>query len=291
MTSRLHTVRDRDLVQVEIPPLADAQELNMYEPQRVRILPNNEAILLLDSVDRTFDDGSQSQYNFTVDLTHYQKGVRRGAFLGARGINNIPNVNAKNNTITFNDAGFVVTATIPVGFYTATALAASIGFEMTTVAPVGAYAAAYDPLTNQITITSTALFFILPTCSFIQRGQRLTGFAEDIVPSLTKVSGFCCMAYTRYLVIQSPQLAQFTKNPFVLSNPKFYNIIGFISLDNPSTFESFDFIFPRDIFINQMSETQIATVQIQIIDEYGEDPTPIAIGDNCEIVISFVTII
>lgn len=292
MATRFHSQHQSSgpLVPIEIPPLAESKEQNEYEPQRVKVLPNNGALLALDSSDKIYS--GDNQYNYTVNFTHYQKGVRRATFFGIRGENNIPNVNVKNNTVVYALGGILSTGTIPIGFYTAAAFGPVLETAMNTAlpAPAAPFTVTYNAPTKQFVVNNVGTFFFLPNSSFIQRGKRLAGFAEDTVPTTQKISGFACMAYTRYLVIESPQLNAFTKNPYTMSNPLFANIIGFVTLANPDTPSLINEQYNRDLALNQFTATQIAHISITIKDEYGESPFEVAIGSNCEFVILISTI-
>ena len=181
--------------------------------------------------------------------------------------------------------------TIPVGFYDLTTFGPALQNTMNNAipAPAGLFTVTFSSLTNQFTVTNAGLFFFIPNSSFIQRGKRLTGFSEDIIPQTSKISGFACMAYTRYLVIESPEITSFTKNPYTLSNPLFSNVCGIFPIEKPTSPQFINVNFGRDLTINQFSPTQIAKVSIKVKDEYGEDPSDIAIGDNCEFLMLFAT--
>lgn len=251
---------------------------NEFPPQRVTVISNHIGMLQMDAKDKV----AGTDWAFTVNFSNYTRGIKRIALNFAQMWNTVPNINVKNNVLTYFDSGDGLNkvATLTPGFYTLatgavelqTALNASIP------APVAPFAVAVNPNQYTLTVTNANPFSFLATSSFQQRGEDLFDFPSGVLTaSLT--SDICKMMYTNYFIIESTELTNYSKNVNVSSNPSVSNIVGLISLDDGTYPHRRTAYYSDKQWINFFSSTQITNLNMRIVDQYGEDPIHISMGD------------
>ena len=183
------------------------------------------ALLCLDSADRhqPADSGdvllgnSQPINDFTITKRQaFVSGFfNRIALTELRFPYGTPNVNARNNKITFTDATSAnVDITIPEGFYTPTELAAELQNQLTSDIPAQTWTVAYNDEAASFEITSDGNFVVLPY-DYGNARRTLKGLyymlnGVSLPPSTSWVSSpMPNMSYTAYIDIVSRTLTQF----------------------------------------------------------------------------------
>lgn len=271
--------RDDNIVPVYLAREPDTAQDNEFEPQRVRVISNNIGMLQVDSLFR--DSGTP--WEFMVSFTNYTRGIRRVALNFAQFWLTIPNINIKNNTLVYFDNGDATfkTATLTPGFYNLNTLATELqtALNASVPAPVAPFAVAVNPNQFNLTVTNANQFYFDPTSAFIVRGKFCAGFTESTTLTTSLSSGVCKLFYTDYLVIESQQLSNYTKNVSIGSNDIMSNIVGLVAIDDGSYPHRRSSYYSDKQWIHFFASTQITNLNIRIVDMYGENPEPIALGD------------
>ena len=192
--------------------------------------------LLIDSADRIQTSGNDYNFediiytvgnalqpinNFTIQKrqTFVSGYFHRIGVVEARFEFNSPNVNPRNNQITFIDSASVEhTITVPEDFYTPDELATKLDELLTAEIPGQTWAVTY-PLNGYFKIVSDENFQIQPHNYGSAIGTMkglfyMMGFSQvnNLTPATTQVGSiFPSMCYTRYIDICSRQLTQYQK--------------------------------------------------------------------------------
>ena len=155
------TQTNQDIQNLTNAPMSSGQELLIKKPKEFKNLVdnaykyNNNYLktynLVIDSRDRN-TVAYPDNFNYQIDLDTIYKDIVSVELVSA----NVPKsqylINSSNNKIYFTDNGSAeLTATIPIGNYTAATLATAIGTAMTTVA-TNTFTVTNNTLTNTFTI-------------------------------------------------------------------------------------------------------------------------------------------
>ena len=250
-----------------------------FEPQRVRVLANHIGMLQCDPLYRV----SGSNWAFSVDFSNYNRGIQRIALNYVQLWNTCPNINIKNNILTYFDNGDATfkTATLTVGFYNLSTLATELQTALNTSVPAPVAPFVVTVNTNQfsLNVTNPNLFYFDPTSIFITRGQDVAGFPSSTVLTTSLNSNVCKLIYNLCWFITSNNLVQYAKNVNVSSNVQVSNILGIVSNDEgfrPSRRTAY---YSDKQWINFFAGTQISNLSFRILDQYGEDPNDYCTGD------------
>lgn len=249
-----------------------------YEPQRVRLLENASAVLIVDNTFRT----SGTPFRFSVTFTQFIQNIRRIAVGYVQFEDLCGNINRKNNTLR------VVVTTGAVGTYTMTLTpgyyptGASVVAMMNPIlgAALPGLSISWSDITQTFTLTYNGIdsFFIDPTCPFIVYGIHMWSFAASNAATIApKVSERAILRFNTALIIKSQRFTQFEKNNSTGSNSKTANnfqVILYstmkISQDGSERMIFAPIAFPS--FKTYESQTQITDADIEILDEWGDSP-------------------
>lgn len=257
----------------------ETAQKNEFPPQQVKVLSNHIGMLQMDSDNRTSGTG----WAFTVNFTNYTRGIQRIALNFAQLWLTVPNVNVKNNTLTYfdnGDATFKV-ATLTPGFYTLATLATELQLALNASVPPPVAPFTVTVNTNQysLNVANVNTFYFDPNSSFITRGADLAGFPSSTTLTNSLNSEVCKLFYTSYFFITSQDITRWSKNVNVSANPIVSNVVGLISVDDGTYPHRRTAYYSDKQWINFFSSTQIATMNIRILDQYGEDPVEVALGE------------
>lgn len=254
----------------------ELQQDENFEPPFVRLRSPNSAFVYLD----TSYTSSVNQSNVIIGFKGGDLFTRRIKRFAVRHVDIswvTPNVNVRNNSITFavDSLSTVYTATIPEQFYTtpasiftalATAMTAVSGDTFTTIQ--------LYPGANAYQLSSTGHTFAFLSGPMVTTGQFMFGIYPANIGTL--VSSFTLintsMSYTRFININSLELTQYSKLPSSGVDTTSQNIVKVFLVDGlataPSTI-SFPVSNPLQ-WNNFARDRNISTVDLQIVDEWGQ---------------------
>lgn len=247
-----------------------------YEPQRVRVMENAAASLIVDNRFRQLGD---NPFNFRVKFAQSVQNVRRTAVSYVQFSSFCGNINRKNNTLQ------VTFTTGPIGTYTFTLTpgyyvdGASVVAMMNPILNAGlaGFAIAYSTVTHTFTFTYNGidLFFIVPTCSFSVYGIHMWGFPVSTTPTTTKVSEFAQLQFNTQLVIRSGRFTQYEKNNSSGANARTSDHLQSVFYRDtvpPGNLDMVQAIIQFPTWRNYESQTQITDADIELLDEWGDSP-------------------
>lgn len=274
------------------PVSDDIQDNQNLEPPFIRKRHGNMAYVYLDS-----SKGQGKPNNFTVGSNAgsyiFGQKVKRFAFSSIRLANNIPNVNPYNNNLIVNiKQGANPTVNfnfnMPVGYYTTvtsfiSGFTTSLNAARTLAGVGGLFVLTVDPLNPEaynIDASAGYTFNFDNTSLMVKRGQYLANLPQDQTLTQVKGMGSVLLTYTRYIDICSYALCEFQKNNSSadgLCKPQ----LLFRLFETPSSVDqNGNFIaFSRDRFISRTNlawinynrDTSLATIDIKLYDEFGND--------------------
>lgn len=264
-------------IPVLLPSIDDSQQLDQnLEPQHVRIRSNNNALLYLDSADRI----DQQPFNdFSLNkATVLSRKIKRFALDGAQFMWSIPNVNEKNNVITFFSTTSLLnhSVTVPQGFYDFTTIQVAMVTALNTVSGASGLtwstsAVPAGGMKFNLNVAGGTYHFV--DCIWITYGDFLVPLPEELTNSASKMTGWCMLTYTRWFDIISFSFYQYTKNPNSTTKYGEKNILARIFMDgdmayNPSpNWKFFQVTVPK--WVNFEISQNIANIDIKIYDEFG----------------------
>jgi hypothetical protein len=212
-----------------------------------------------------------------------------------------PNITKFNNVLSFRQYDGFIDQTFSIilqpAFYNTTTLSNALASAMTTAAGgANVYVVAYDPITRSFAISHTTLgvpqpFYLINTSSFIQRGEFLAHFNSlpDLLSALavglpTQLSSIAGMLYTRYALISSESLNQYSfsdsRSTTLLLRNNIICMVDMTSIYNPEDYDVgvpfsgvFATVVTRDaphIMVTNPQRNLNDRIDIHVQDEYGE---------------------
>lgn len=287
MTETANIGNTYTIPKVLLSPITDDQAGildNNLEPPFVRVRNRNASSTFLDNFDAN-SRLSNSSYQIASQGSLLSKRTKR--FTVNKYIAQLPtpNINQRNNTITFTTGAGTFTVTIPEGFYTRTQAITALLTALNTVSgPSGVTFTAPDQFPGSdvyIVLTGTNPFRISGG-TFVTTGYAFWGFLKGdtrLTPtaplSTTLTLGPITAVYTRYYDICSTNLLQHTKaantGNRVPANILLRVYAFTISQSDPtdSYFESHEFGPDRSSW-NFDAGHSISSVDIQLYDEFNQ---------------------
>lgn len=218
---------------VSLAPVSDEQQTDEnLEPPFVRIRGGNSSFIFADSEIRSAAPGvppalAPDLFNvtdFTLgggDHQFYARKIKRLSVEGIQIANCVPNVNERNNVITFfsSSSGTNHTVTVPEGLYTtaATLVAALVTALNTATGASGlTWTATVNPINDcqwTLSVVGGTYHFVL-TSPMILNGRYLYNLPIDQANTASKTFGAVYGLYTRYIDVVSTALTEYTKNPW-----------------------------------------------------------------------------
>lgn len=209
---------------VSLAPVSDEQQTDEnLEPPFVRVRTGNESFVFADSEIRDAPSDLFNVDDFTLGGGNHQFYVRKIKRLSIDGIQFAlctPNVNIRNNTITFfsTTSGTNHTVVVPEGLYpSAPALATALQTALNTA--TGASGLTWTITVNPInacqytlSVAGGTYHFILSS-PMIMFGRYLYNLPQDQANTASKTMGGVFGLYSRYVDIISNALTEYTKNP------------------------------------------------------------------------------
>lgn len=266
-----------DTMNVVLPAIPMISNRTGAEPQQVTARRAPSAIVYLTS--QSVPAGvPRNSFTISTGVNFFQN-VSRLSFIGCAFENYYtPNVNPRNNTLTFfsSVSGTTHTVTIPEGLYTsATVLMTAIITAMNTVS--GASGQVYSttgeialfPRSFPLTASAGTYRFDL-TCTALTKGSICYNFPRSQVLTATKTVGSMSLHYTLYIDIVSDTLTRYSKLKSITSGGR-GSIFARTYMDAGqwgSTFygatelEQFSFTYNPSV--------SVATVDIQLFDSHGD---------------------
>jgi hypothetical protein len=142
-----------------------------------------------------------------------------------------PNVTKNNNVVAWrrSSAGgsmpyVSLAVTLSPGYYDASSMCNLLADSMQNADPSHAYSCQFEATTQNFVVTCNSVlpatneaFYFIDTCSFIQRGKFNASFAghpdnldPTAVGAAVQVSGVAGLLYTRYVIVSSERLCQYS---------------------------------------------------------------------------------
>jgi len=253
---------------------------NNEEPSMVQSRSVNQGIVYLDS---QVNDMQMNKVNMIVSSASSEspsanillQEVSRLKFYKAQ-INYItPNVNPRNNVITFfstNSAAFH-TVTVPEGFYVnTTGIMDAIIAALNTVTGASGLTFSYSAINTWVVDLESAggsYYFDLDSL-MVKFGEQLVNLPRTQNPQTNKLVGSISLIYTRYIDIVSSTLSQYSKVR-TRSNGINSNIIFRVFVELPATSNIIrDDPFSEVLVNNILKGKNITQIDIQLRDQFGQ---------------------
>lgn len=257
-------------------------------PQFIRVRHGNNSSIFLNS--QTAKNISLNGSKFSLGTGHnlFVTKIKRFAAQYFKILWCVPNVNVRNNTISFWSSntggigGTLHTVTIPEGFYaTSTALMAALQTALNTVS--GASSLIFTITVNPLNICSASIttsggnfaFNITQNMavnsSGILKGKPLWNLPTEQVLNSSKNIGPINLFYTEYINIASFALHQYTKNPSYsdnsIRNGQLFERVHISDPTKPSKIE-----FQKDTlqWINFNRNRSLNDIDITLYDQFGD---------------------
>lgn len=208
-----------DLQQVLLSPNEHPSVVDgMAQPCRVTAQVPENCIAVLDASHR---DHGNNGLDFVVDLKGEISRARNSKVTKILAPV-IPNINPKNNTVSFRhdlDGGTATTFTLDYGYYNQVSFVNELKSKMD-AASVGlpdTWTIVYNSVTHVISITSAGgnNWYFVDTSSFILRGGNVHGFvgypAATALTVDVQYSSSVSFVYTRYITIHSQALSRYVR--------------------------------------------------------------------------------
>lgn len=218
---------------VSLAPISDEQQNDEnLEPPFVRLRAGNECFIFADSEVREAALGvpqalAPDLFNATIfnlgggNHQFYARKIKRLAVTGLQIANCVPNVNSRNNTVTFfsTTSGITHTVTVPEGMYlTRATLTAALATALNTATGASGltWTITANPLNGcQYTLaTAGGNYHFVLTSPMILYGRYLFNLPQEQANSNSKTMGAVYGLYTRYIDIISSAVTEYTKNPW-----------------------------------------------------------------------------
>lgn len=247
------------------------------EPQYVTSKRPNGGLIHLNSYDSPSEDKTRCIFNMSPSFNGKFNRVR---VLGITMIWFVPNVNPRNNTITFHSSvsGNDHTVTLAERYYDPevpadmTQLATDVVTALNTVA--GASLINFNPpvavtgFPRKFTLTATAPYHFVNTCSALAKGRQMYNFDDSSVDNVSHTLGPINGVYTQYVDVVSTQLTKFAKIRNVATN-NLGNLVmrSYVGAAN----WGLDFHVPSYYLAhNWDSNSPLSTIDIHLFDQNGE---------------------
>jgi len=250
------------------------------EPQYVTTRTPNRAILYLDSQDCTLELNKADILMSTISSpgenpSKLSYGINRITIPACAIYNNIPNVNPRNNVITFfsSNSGLFHTVTVPEGFYTTpTALITAIVAALNTATGASGLTFSFTVISgfpDRFNLNSAGgnYFFDLNSLG-VKFGYQLWNLPTEQVATNTKIVGDIIGFYSRYVDITSDTISKYAKVR-TLTTGKGSNVIirlYFIDYTKPNL--RVDTNFQRPVY-NFLPSEPIYSIQFTLRDQFG----------------------
>lgn len=256
--------------------LLSDQDFNQLEPQTIGIRPSNTSTssIVVDKDPAVSDRVRGILQSGTLFATRVLKLSVKRMF-----INTItPNVNERNNTVTFfsTNSGVEHTVTIIEGFYnTVTALMDALVAALNTA--TGASGIVFShlvPATNPIISVLTAVggsYHFNVASTTITRGEFLYNLPTSQADTLTKTVGAISGLYTRWVDLVSQSLTQYTKNPNTSNVQGNNGLVHRLFVDPDANAEDFiQEIVENLVWWSWNTGNTISNFDFELLDEFSE---------------------
>lgn len=284
---------------VSLAPISDEQQNDEnLEPPFVRVRSGNESFLFADSEVRDAAVGvpqalAPDLFNVT-DFTlgggnhqFYARKLKRLSVPGAQIANCVPNINPRNNSVSFfsSASGLTHTVTIPEGQYTNRAtLTAALQAALNTATGASGltWTITVNPLNAcQFTLaTAGGNYRFVLTSPMILYGRYLFNLPQEQALTNSKTMGAVYGMYTRYIDVISASVTEYTKNPWS-SNSRVPNGLiarifvgpqtGFGASAGGITSDGMSFFAGADAApINYNRTRAIEVIDLSFRDEFGQ---------------------
>ncbi len=277
-----------DVPRMVISPIMDDQAGildNNLEPSYVRVRTRNASFSYIDTFDRN-SRISNTSYIIASSGELLSKRTKRFALSYYAPSISTPNINPRNNTVTFSAAaapGVLYTVTIPIGYYTRDQAITALLAALNTVSGAsGVVFTAPNQFVNSsiyIVLTGTNAFRISGG-TFTQTGHAFWGFPPGdsrfsaVAPFVTTLTlGPITALYSRYYDITSQYVLQHTKAANtgnrvpgnilirvytqIVPDPQ---VTGTVQFESTSENSSWNFD----------AGASLATIDLNIVDEFGQ---------------------
>lgn len=231
--------------------------------------------IVISSLNR--DQPTQSAFNFTMSHRGLDqiKGIRI-APVALTGCLSIPNVNIRNNTITFSVTGFAGTysGNMTVGYYSVANFLTALTNVMNTAAPVGVtFNIVYNTILQNATVTVVgAASFRFESCSMITKSQTFIDVPYGNAYAATQTIGALELIYTPTIYIKINELCASSENVSFSANDMLDHFTSFPKLDPVG--KRFDLANLTSINSNEYiiyDKRPINSFHVILVDVFGEN--------------------
>lgn len=254
---------------------------NNLEPQYTTYRDPNRAIVYLDSEDNTLETNKVDILMSTIRILRdnasmLTSGINRISVQSAGIFYNIPNVNPRNNVLTFfsSNSGLFHTVTVPEGFYTTSnALITAVVIALNTATGASGLTFSFTviagfPDNYNLNSVGGNYYFTL-TCLGIKYGVPLWNLPIDQIATNTKIVGTMGLWYTRYIDITSETLTKYCKVRTVSTNNN-ENIVLRIFVNDPTSVHLIPWEnAPVSASYNYLPNEPIYTIHFSLYDQFG----------------------
>lgn len=194
----------------------------------------------------------------------------------------IPNINPRNNKITFTQGINTYVATIPTGFYSSSDLFTTIETKMMAVAPIVVTVVLSSQIDGErpILASSLPIVFVDSVPKLRRDIPDILGWAKNTAPN-TLYTGtiYNALFYTRYVDICSPSLNTYQRLRDEGTSGKLSDILVRVyNLEGVVDYSNIKPAIPRSItkeiqnlkWIVYVPSRVLGSIQIQIFDEFGD---------------------
>lgn len=250
------------------------------EPQEIKIRSQNNSIIFIDTEERL--NKNQSPVDLllnSVNNTLFTSNIVRLAVRNLIMSWITPNVNERNNVVTFfsSVSGTTHTVTVPEGFYgNPTILMDALVTALNTATGASGLTFSHAiPTTNPIISTLSSAggnYYFDLNCLAVTKGKQLWNLPLDQVATNNKVVGSINGLYTRYVDIHSKTLTQYSKNPNSSNARGQINLLYRVYLEY-DLFGAPQYIrnnIQNGIGINFNPSTNISNIDLKLNDEFGD---------------------
>lgn len=267
-----------------IPPVRqEMYSRSDLEPQLITSRKPNKAAIYFDSEDMLLETNKVDIVMSTVKYIGDTPGQLASAIkrieLDSSGINYVsPNVNPRNNTITFFSSvtGTFFTVSIPEGFYSlqpTNNIMTALVTALNTVTGTSGLTFSFSqvplfPTTFTLQSTGGNYFFSLSSPMII-KGYQLINLPTSQVPTNIKTVGSVGLWYTRYIDICSTTLSKYQKVK-TTSTGRNHDIIFRVFLDDPTFPHVIGFFKETNVSYNFLFTEPLLTVDFELRDQNGD---------------------
>jgi len=199
----------------------------------------------------------------------------------------IPNINARNNVMVFDDGATSYPITVPEGYYTYVDLGEEIQTQINAVIGVG-HVFKWDPVLLKFTLQAPAALKVTKFPGLKRDLAAVVGFAYDQPLSVSIIGGFADINYTRDIYVTTNRLHRNKRTQDQASEGVITDVLMIVPLFTEADYwdifnrktTAYDTLLkPRNLFhmptlrkeVNFNPDESISNIDILLLDDQGEE--------------------